>query len=275
VDGGIPLLLGGLDEPRPPPGLDGQIRGRYRLSGAETVQARALVGLKLKQLQQPGPFRGGGHHLQAPALVGQKQSGRSHIQKTDAVLDQACSRSATSWSDTRLSASSTNVRVSSCSRLAHTNGDSHDLHREDKQATKGNSAAAAANTGHRAPDAAGKSGIRTGVPVLNACRPGPSPRANSRSATSAIVSSLAHSRSRDASEVIAVNTPPSIGNVATKAKHASPAGFAPVLSADAIAAATTPRNEKRSFVRQVLRLSTGPAGHDVDLSARAVTGSIP
>ena len=65
-----------------------QVGHRHRLAGAEAVHAGALVGLQLEQLQQPGPFRGGGHHLQRALLVGQQQPGRGDAQQLDAPLGQ-------------------------------------------------------------------------------------------------------------------------------------------------------------------------------------------
>ena len=67
---------------------DGQVGDRHRLAGAEAVHTRALVGLQLEQLQQPGPFGGGGHHLQRVLLVGQQQPGRRDAQQLDTPLGQ-------------------------------------------------------------------------------------------------------------------------------------------------------------------------------------------
>jgi hypothetical protein len=76
------------------------------------------------------------------------------------------------------------------------------------------------NTGHlpAAPGPA-RSEINTGRLVINASRPGPSPRLNCRSSTAAITTSLAHNRSRDTSETIAVKAAPSTGARATNAWH--------------------------------------------------------
>ena len=67
---------------------DGQVGDRHRLAGAEAVHARTLVGLQLEQLQQPGAFRGGGHHLQRVLPVGQQQPGRGDAQQLHAPLGQ-------------------------------------------------------------------------------------------------------------------------------------------------------------------------------------------
>jgi hypothetical protein len=82
------LLVGGQDEPRPAVLVVGQVRHGHRVPAGDTVHAGALVGLLLEQLQQPGVLGGGGHDLQAAALVGQQDARRVGAQQVHALVHQ-------------------------------------------------------------------------------------------------------------------------------------------------------------------------------------------
>ena len=81
-------LGGGRGEPRPPRRLGLHGGHRDRLSGGIAVQARALVGLQLEQLQIVDLLRGGSHQLQLAARGGEQQSRRRDIQQLRALLGE-------------------------------------------------------------------------------------------------------------------------------------------------------------------------------------------
>ena len=66
----------------------GQVGNADRGGGAETVQARALVGLQLQQLHQLGLLAGGGDRPQLAAGVAEHDPGRVGGQQLDAVAHQ-------------------------------------------------------------------------------------------------------------------------------------------------------------------------------------------
>jgi hypothetical protein len=74
VHGGEARFGGGGDELGPPRLLGVKVRNRNRLAGNVAVQAGALVGLKLKQLEGTGFFRCSGHEMQMAAGTGKQQS---------------------------------------------------------------------------------------------------------------------------------------------------------------------------------------------------------
>jgi hypothetical protein len=80
--------LGGSDDETRPSAGGGQVGHGHGPAGPETVHARALVGLQLEQLQQPGPLRRSGHHLQGISLVGQEQPGRGDAEQLYASFGQ-------------------------------------------------------------------------------------------------------------------------------------------------------------------------------------------
>ena len=60
------------DEPGPATRGVRQVGDGDRQAGVEALRTRALVGLRLQELEQAGPFGGGGHHPQRSPLVGQQ-----------------------------------------------------------------------------------------------------------------------------------------------------------------------------------------------------------
>jgi hypothetical protein len=64
----------------------GQVLVQDWLAGAVTVQARAFLGLQLKELQDPHGFAGGGHHPQVAAGSGEHESGGGDVEHLDAPV---------------------------------------------------------------------------------------------------------------------------------------------------------------------------------------------
>jgi hypothetical protein len=79
---------GGRHEPRPARRLGLHVGHRDGLPGGVAVQAGALVGLQLEQLQVVELLRGGGHQLQTAARGGEQQSRRRDIQQLRALLGE-------------------------------------------------------------------------------------------------------------------------------------------------------------------------------------------
>ena len=64
-----------------------QLRGN-RLAGAIALEARALVVLKLVELQEPRTLAGGHRQPQLALTVSEQKAGRVHPQQADAALHE-------------------------------------------------------------------------------------------------------------------------------------------------------------------------------------------
>ena len=78
----------GRDEPRPPRPRGVQVGDRDRLSGGVAVDARALVGLKLEELQLAGRLGGGRQQAQLVERVGEQEAGGGDVEQLRAVFGE-------------------------------------------------------------------------------------------------------------------------------------------------------------------------------------------